>query len=107
MIATFPSSFVDAVRALAPQIEASATESEQTRRLPALGLCPAVGLTVKPVGERSAGNPHAAFDERGWETGRLPIGSKLPRPSSTLQVRTPCAATAARPDREVFIRGLD
>jgi hypothetical protein len=25
---------------------------------------------VKPVGERSAGNPHAAFDERGWETGR-------------------------------------
>jgi hypothetical protein len=24
---------------------------------------------VKPVGERSAGNPHAAFDERGEETG--------------------------------------
>jgi hypothetical protein len=50
-------------------------------------LCPDVGLAVKPIGERSAGNPHAAFDERGWETGRLPIGSKLPRPSSTLQER--------------------
>jgi hypothetical protein len=25
-------------------------------------------LTVKPVGERSAGNSHAAFDERGRET---------------------------------------
>ena len=23
---------------------------------------------MKPVGERSAGNPHAAFDERGRET---------------------------------------
>jgi hypothetical protein len=28
-----------------------------------------VGFAVKPVGERSAGNPHAAFDERGRETG--------------------------------------
>jgi hypothetical protein len=28
-----------------------------------------VGVAVKPVGERSAGNPHAAFDERGRETG--------------------------------------
>ena len=26
-------------------------------------------LAMKPVGERSAGNPHAAFDERGRETG--------------------------------------
>lgn len=25
-------------------------------------------VNVKPVGERSAGNPHAAFDERGKET---------------------------------------
>ena len=30
-----------------------------SRRMPAM----------KPVGERSAGNPHAAFDERGRETG--------------------------------------
>src|SRR5260370_23102234 len=30
-----------------------------SRRMPAM----------KPVGERSAGNPHAAFDERGGETG--------------------------------------
>ena len=28
------------------------------------------GLHVKPVGERSAGNPHVAFDERGEETER-------------------------------------
>jgi hypothetical protein len=28
-----------------------------------------VSIAVKPVGERSAGNPHAAFDERGRETG--------------------------------------
>src|SRR5215469_7857060 len=30
----------------------------------------AVGLATKPVGERSAGNLHAAFDERGGETDR-------------------------------------
>jgi hypothetical protein len=29
-----------------------------------------VCLTVKPVGEPDAGNPHARFDERGWETER-------------------------------------
>src|SRR5215472_11477518 len=27
-------------------------------------------LTVKPVGEPDAGNPHVRFDERGWETER-------------------------------------
>jgi hypothetical protein len=32
-----------------------------SRRMPAM----------KSVGERSAGNPHAAFDERGGETERL------------------------------------
>ena len=31
-----------------------------------------VCLTVKPVGELDAGNPHVQFDERGWETGRWP-----------------------------------
>src|ERR1700730_7643877 len=30
----------------------------------------AVCLTVKPVGEPDAGNPHVRFDERGWETER-------------------------------------
>ena len=29
-------------------------------------------LTVKPVGEPDAGNPHVRFDERGWETERWP-----------------------------------
>src|SRR5262245_48476011 len=28
-----------------------------------------VGLVVKPIGKPSAGNRHAGFDERGWETG--------------------------------------
>ena len=27
---------------------------------------------VKPIGKPCAGNPHARFDERGWETGRWP-----------------------------------
>src|SRR5215510_12682373 len=27
-----------------------------------------VGLVVKPIGKPSAGNRHARFDERGWET---------------------------------------
>src|SRR4029434_7233809 len=31
-----------------------------------------VGLAVKPIGKPSAGNRHARFDERGWETGRWP-----------------------------------
>ena len=31
-----------------------------------------VGLVVKPIGKPSAGNRHARFDERGWETGRWP-----------------------------------
>src|SRR6266852_6273034 len=29
-----------------------------------------VCLSVKPVGEPDAGNPHVRFDERGWETER-------------------------------------
>jgi hypothetical protein len=32
----------------------------------------AVGLAMKPVGKPCAGNPHARFDERGWETERWP-----------------------------------
>jgi len=47
-----------------------------------------VGLAAKPVGEPDAGNPHVRFDERGGETERLPIGSKPPRLSSTLQHRS-------------------
>ena len=31
-----------------------------------------VGFVVKPIGKPSAGNRHARFDERGWETGRWP-----------------------------------
>ena len=30
------------------------------------------GLAVKPIGKLSAGNRHARFDERGWETERWP-----------------------------------
>ena len=38
---------------------------------------------MKPVGERSAGNPHATFDERGGET-ECCHRPKPPRLSSTL-----------------------
>src|SRR5467141_810219 len=43
-------------------------ESTPRRRLRSV-LC-FVCLTVKPVGEPDAGNPHVRFDERGWETER-------------------------------------
>ena len=42
-----------------------------SRRMPAM----------KPVGERSAGNPHAGFDERGGETDRY--GDTAPLLDST------------------------
>ena len=32
-----------------------------------------VGLVVKLIGKPSAGNRHARFDERGWETERWPL----------------------------------
>src|SRR5215813_12248042 len=32
-----------------------------------------VGLVVKPIGKPSAGNRHARFVERGWETERWPM----------------------------------
>src|ERR1700682_1461860 len=32
-----------------------------------------VCLTMKPVGEPDAGNPHVRFDERGWETERCRV----------------------------------
>ena len=34
------------------------------------GKSDTVGLEVKSVGKPCAGNPHARFDERGWETER-------------------------------------
>ncbi len=47
-----------------------------TCRVSSLDTCnerPAVVcLAVKPVGKPGAGNRHARFDERGWETGRWP-----------------------------------
>ena len=43
-----------------------------------------VDPTKKPVGKPGAGNPHAGFDERGWETGPRALCSEHPRPSSTL-----------------------
>jgi hypothetical protein len=36
---------------------------------PDANWCTADSRDMKPVGERSAGNPHAAFDERGQERG--------------------------------------
>ena len=61
-----------------------------------------VCLTVKPVGEPDAGNPHVRFDERGWETERCRM-AELPRPSSTLPTPPTGAmqpADGARHDHE-------
>jgi mevalonate pyrophosphate decarboxylase len=44
--------------------EAKTASAAQSRAITGDVVC----FAVKPVGERSAGNPHAAF-ERGWETG--------------------------------------
>ena len=38
-------------------------------------------LTVKPVGEPDAGNPHVRFDERGGKRGDVRVA---PRPTPTL-----------------------
>ena len=48
--------------------EAKEERTPRRRRLRSV-IC-FVGLTVKPVGEPDAGNPHVRFDERGWETER-------------------------------------
>src|SRR5213078_4893290 len=45
-------------------------EGRNTPRRCRLRLVSSVCLTVKPVGEPDAGNPHVRFDERGWETER-------------------------------------
>jgi hypothetical protein len=45
--------------------KAKMATAAQSRAITGLVVC----FAVKPVGERSAGNPHAAFDERGRETG--------------------------------------
>lgn len=42
---------------------------------------------MKPVGERSAGNPHAAFDERGRETESRQAGLRRRRESAALSHR--------------------
>jgi hypothetical protein len=53
-----------------------------------------VCLTMKPVGEPDAGNPHVRFDERGWETERCRMAEAIaPVLNST---RTGVADTAAQ-----------
>jgi hypothetical protein len=65
----------------------------KSRARPVLPVC----LTVKPVGEPDAGNPHVRFDERGWETGRwhkAPSYRAYPR-LYLFHLRTHTAATVA------------
>src|ERR1035441_747530 len=51
-----------------------------------------VGLTMKPVGNPDAGNPHVRFDERGWETGRCRMAqASAPILDSTSEIRGRCA----------------
>src|SRR5262245_33747444 len=47
-----------------------------------------VGLVVKPIGKPSAGNRHARFDERGWETGRWPLAPSYRAHPRLYQLRT-------------------
>jgi hypothetical protein len=42
--------------------------------------------TMKTVGKPDAGNPHARFDERGWETGRRSSSAPAPNLDSTAGV---------------------
>jgi len=58
-----------------------------------------VCLAVKSIGKPNAGNRHVGFDERGWETGRLPNGSKLPR--------HPRLYTLARSGGSTGVRSVD
>jgi hypothetical protein len=52
----------------------------KSRARPVLPVC----LTMKPVGEPDAGNPHVRFDERGWETERCRMAqATAPIPDST------------------------
>jgi len=50
-----------------------------------------VCLTMKPVGEPDAGNPHVRFDERGWETERCRMArATAPILDSALTDVPPC-----------------
>src|SRR6266849_3481056 len=73
-----------------------------------------VCLSVKPVGEPDAGNPHVRFDERGWETERCRMAqatapildstlasfaavNKIPTRSEELRTLRPSYAGPSRP----------
>src|SRR3984893_13689433 len=57
----------------------------------------AVCLTMKPVGEPYAGNPHVRFDERGWETERCRMAqATAPIKHATVQ-RAKRAGVKCRP----------
>ena len=56
-----------------------------------------VSPQVKPVGERSAGNPHATFDERGRETESWQAGLRRRRERAVRGHRKP-TTTAPVPD---------
>ena len=48
--------------------EGESPTAQNPRAVDSLPAC----LSVKPVGEPDAGDRHVRFDERGWETERLP-----------------------------------
>jgi len=61
----------------------------------------AARLHVKPVGERSAGKPHAAFDERGRETGLCPYRTEA---SARVCGRGPLGAYSHRARPRLYVR---
>jgi hypothetical protein len=58
---------------------------------------PIVSLEVKPVGERSAGNPRAAFDERGRETESRHAGLRRRRERAVRVHRKPTTTAPTAP----------
>ena len=58
-----------------------------------------VCLTVKPVGEPDAGNPHVRFDERGWETERCRMAQATAPILDSTEARSSAAATTSRENR--------
>ena len=65
-------------------------------RAESLSRIAAVGVALKPVGKPDVANPPVRFDERGRETGRLPVGSGTAPFLDSTQLGP---ATGARPQK--------
>ena len=62
------------------------------RAVSLLSVC----LAVKPVGKPGAGNRHARFDERGWETGRCQMAQATAPILDSTKCEVPTASSNVR-----------